>query len=93
MLAEKPDIVIIATGGLPNSEFLNHGNDLVVSSWDILSGDAKPGNNVLLFDDNGNHPGMQAAHFLAEAGAELETELIIASKRITAESPGAIIAP
>jgi 2,4-dienoyl-CoA reductase-like NADH-dependent reductase (Old Yellow Enzyme family) len=49
VLAENPDIVIVATGGLPNNEFLEQGNDLVVSSWDILAGDAKPGARVLLF--------------------------------------------
>ena len=70
--ALAPDIVLIATGGLPNSEVLEEGNDLVVSSWDILSGDAKPAANVLLFDDNGAHPGMQAATLIAKAGSQLE---------------------
>ena len=70
--ALTPDIVLIATGGLPNSEVLEEGNDLVVSSWDILSGDAKPAANVLLFDDNGAHPGMQAATLIAKAGSQLE---------------------
>ena len=70
--ALTPDIVLIATGGLPNSEVLEEGNDLVVSSWDILSGDAKPAANVLLFDDNGAHPGMQAASLIAKAGSRLE---------------------
>ena len=70
--ALAPDIVLIATGGLPNSEVLEEGNGLVVSSWDILSGDAKPAANVLLFDDNGAHPGMQAATLIAKAGSQLE---------------------
>ena len=42
------------------------------SSWDILSGDVKPAEDVLLFDDNGAHPGMAAAEFIAEAGSRLE---------------------
>ncbi|MBB3916674.1 NADH:flavin oxidoreductase [Rhizobium fabae] len=70
--AEKPDVVIIATGGLPHTEVLTHGNELVVSSWDIISGDAKPGSNVLVFDDAGDHAGLQAAEFLAKAGAKVE---------------------
>ncbi|KWV57009.1 N-methylproline demethylase [Rhizobium altiplani] len=70
--AEKPDVVIIATGGLPHTEVLNKGNDLVVSSWDIISGDVKPGSNVLVFDDAGDHAGLQAAEFLAKAGAKVE---------------------
>lgn len=72
VLAEEPDIVIVATGGLPNTAVLDAGNELVVSSWDILSGDAKPGTGVLVFDDNGGHPAMQAAELLAQAGAEVE---------------------
>ncbi len=70
--AERPDVVIIATGGLPHTEVLAKGNDLVVSSWDIISGDVKPGSNVLVFDDAGDHAGLQAAEFLAKAGAKVE---------------------
>jgi len=70
--AEKPDVVIIATGGLPHTEVLTSGNELVVSSWDIISGDVKPGSNVLVFDDAGDHAGLQAAEFLAKAGAKVE---------------------
>ncbi|GAB1380819.1 oxidoreductase [Pararhodobacter aggregans] len=72
VLAENPGIVIIATGGLPNTEILERGNELVVSAWDILSGDAKPGRNVLVFDDAGDHAGMQAAEMIAESGARVE---------------------
>ena len=72
VLAEQPDVVIIATGGLPHTEVLSSGNDLVVSSWDILSGDVKPGRNVLLFDDAGDHPALQAAEVIAHSGATVE---------------------
>ncbi|WP_027991734.1 NADH:flavin oxidoreductase [Sinorhizobium meliloti] len=70
--AESPDVVIIATGGLPHTEVLWRGNELVVSAWDIISGDAKPGTNVLIFDDAGDHAALQAAEFLATAGARVE---------------------
>jgi NADPH-dependent 2,4-dienoyl-CoA reductase/sulfur reductase-like enzyme len=72
VLAENPDIVVIATGGLPNTSFLDAGEDLVTTSWDILSGAARPAANVLLYDDNGAHPGMTTAEFIAEGGARLE---------------------
>ena len=72
VLAEKPDVVIIATGGLPEKDILKFGNDLTVSAWDILSGDVKPGSNVLLYDDAGDHTALQAAQTLAEAGAKVE---------------------
>ena len=72
VLAEKPEVVFIATGGVPNLDVLESGAELAVSTWDVLSGHVAPGQNVLVFDDNGAHPGMQAAEFLAEAGAAVE---------------------
>ena len=72
VVALAPDVVIIATGGMPDSAMLEAGNDLVVSAWDILSGDVKPGQNVLLFDDAGDHAALQAAQLIAEAGSQLE---------------------
>ena len=72
VLAERPDIVIIATGGMPEKDVLAAGNDLTVSAWDILSGDVKPGGHVLLYDDAGDHTAMQAAQVLADSGAVVE---------------------
>jgi hypothetical protein len=72
VLAENPDVVIIATGGLPHTEVLESGNDLVVSSWDLISGDVKPGKQVLVYDDAGDHAGLQAAEVAAQAGATVE---------------------
>ena len=72
ILAEDPDLVVIATGGLPNTSFLAEGEDLVTTGWDILSGAVRPAESVLVYDDNGAHPGLTVAEFLAEAGARLE---------------------
>lgn len=72
VLAEAPDVVIIATGGLPRTDVVSEGEDLVVSAWDILSGDVRPGANVLLFDDAGDHTALMAAEKLAAAGARVE---------------------
>ena len=72
VLAESPDVVIVATGGMPEKDILKSGNELTVSAWDILTGDVKPGANVLLFDDAGDHVALQAAQLLAEAGAKVE---------------------
>ncbi|PHQ66361.1 MAG: N-methylproline demethylase, partial [Paracoccus sp.] len=38
----------------------------------ILSGDVKPGANVLVFDDAGDHAGLQAADMIAATGASVE---------------------
>jgi len=72
IVAENPDVVIIATGGMPDTEVLSKGNDLVVSTWDIISGDVKPGTNVLVYDDAGDHAGLQAAELIAKSGAKVE---------------------
>ncbi|MDB6176215.1 N-methyl-L-proline N-demethylase HpbA [Paracoccus sp. Z330] len=72
VLATSPDDVIIATGGLPHTEVLTEGNDLVVSAWDILSGDVKPGSNVLIYDDAGDHAALQAADMISASGARVE---------------------
>lgn len=69
--ALAPDVVIVATGGLPNTEIVP-GAEHAVSGWDILSGDVKPAERVLLYDDNAAHPGLAAAEMIALAGSELE---------------------
>lgn len=70
--AFSPDIVVIATGGLPETTILETGNDLAVSAWDILSGDVHPGENVLIYDDAGDHPALMAAEIIAESGSRVE---------------------
>lgn len=70
--AENPDVVIIATGGLPDTRVLTSGNELVVSAWDIIAGDVRPGSNVLLYDDAGDHAALQAAEVIANAGGRVE---------------------
>lgn len=70
--ALDPDVVIVATGGLPHTEVLETGNSHVVSTWDIISGDIKPGSRVLLYDDAGDHAALQAAEVIARSGAHVE---------------------
>ncbi len=71
VLQENPDIVIVATGGRPNKG-LFAGADLAVSTWDILTGVVTPGENVLLYDDNGAHQGPSCAEYLATRKALVE---------------------
>lgn len=72
VMALSPDLVVVATGGIAQNPPLQTGDELVTSSWDILSGAVKPEGPVLLFDDNGAHAGMSAAEVIARAGVELE---------------------
>ena len=68
----QPDVVIVATGGLPQNPQLEFGDDLVVSAWDVVGGDARLSGDVLLYDDDGTHSAMTTAEMLARSGARLE---------------------
>lgn len=71
IMAENPDVVVIATGGMPPNMTLP-GGDLAVSSWDLISGAVKPAGRVIIWDDGAGHAGMTAAEIAAVAGAEVE---------------------
>jgi 2,4-dienoyl-CoA reductase-like NADH-dependent reductase (Old Yellow Enzyme family) len=87
VIAEAPDVVFVATGGVPNTDVLQSGGELVVSTWDILSGAATPAQRALIYDDNGSHPAMQAAELLAEAGSAVE---IVTPERLFAPEIGGL---
>ena len=72
--ALNPDVVIVATGGIPNTELFETGKDAphVVTSWDMIAGDVKPAQNVLIYDESGDHAGLQAAEIAAAAGSTVE---------------------
>ncbi len=74
VLRLNPDVVIIATGGLPNMELFENRDDqpLAISAWDIISGDVKPGSDILIYDESGDHPGLMAAETAANTGAKVE---------------------
>jgi 2,4-dienoyl-CoA reductase-like NADH-dependent reductase (Old Yellow Enzyme family) len=72
VLAEQPDVVVIATGGLPNEPRLDTADRRTVTSWDVLGGDVTPRGDVLLDDDAGTHSSLSAAEMIAISGARLE---------------------
>jgi len=65
----QPDMVIVATGGLPRPLPIT-GEHLLTSLWDVLSGQVKVAKQVLLFDNNGGHQAMSAGQFLFQNGCE-----------------------
>lgn len=85
VLEENPEVVILATGGIPNTEFLKLGADLNTSAWDILSGSVKPAAHVLFFDDQGNHASYSCVEFLAERGSRVE---LVTPDRMIAQEIG-----
>lgn len=72
VLAMEPDVVIVATGGTPNTEFMKAGSDLVSSVWDVLGGYVEPSGTVLLYDDHGWHQASSTAVALAKKGCKVE---------------------
>ena len=70
IMAEQPDVVIIATGGLPHTDWLE-GDANILSTWDVLSGMASPEGRVLIHDQTGKNVAMATADFLSEKGVEV----------------------
>ena len=66
-----PDVVIIATGGLPDLEWLD-GHEHCHDVRSILSGSTAVAGKVLIYDELGDHAGASCAEVLAEKGAEVE---------------------
>jgi 2,4-dienoyl-CoA reductase-like NADH-dependent reductase (Old Yellow Enzyme family)/pyruvate/2-oxoglutarate dehydrogenase complex dihydrolipoamide dehydrogenase (E3) component len=82
VLALNPDVVIVASGGLPNFGNLE-GEELCLSSWDVLSGDVKPESQVLVYDGTGRHDALSCAEYLSNRGAKVTLATI--DDRIGAE--------
>ncbi|WP_109471853.1 NADH:flavin oxidoreductase [Ornithinimicrobium cavernae] len=72
VLALTPDVVIVATGGLPATPELEDGADLVLSTWDLLTGDASPKQRILVFDEHGSDQALSTAQKLTAAGSQVE---------------------
>ena len=85
VLAEQPDIVIVATGGVPNIEWLD-GAEHAVSVWDVLGAQVEPGAEVLVFDDHGDHQAPSTVEFLASRGSSVE---LVTPDRMSAHDIGA----
>jgi 2,4-dienoyl-CoA reductase-like NADH-dependent reductase (Old Yellow Enzyme family) len=68
--ALEPDVVILATGGLPQID-LKEGADLCHGIWDVLTGQVPLSGDVLIFDGTGRHPAPLAAERARELGADV----------------------
>jgi 2,4-dienoyl-CoA reductase-like NADH-dependent reductase (Old Yellow Enzyme family) len=71
--ALAPDVVIVATGGFPRLPDLTEGDELVVTTWDIVGGVVTPSSgSVLVFDDHGTQAALSCAERLIAAGSTVE---------------------
>ncbi len=64
VMAENPDVVIVATGGVPDLEWLD-GHERCTSVWDVIGGTVPLAEDVLVYDGTGRHPAPQAAELAA----------------------------
>ena len=88
---EEPDIVIAATGGFPDASFLDSGEELMVSTWDVLSGNASVSGSVLIYDDHGGEHAPSVAEFLSGRGVS-DIELVTPD-RLVAQDLAATTGP
>jgi dimethylglycine catabolism A len=75
ILAEKPSIVVLATGGTSNTAEVpawGVAEGLAVSAWDVLNGKVEPKKNVLVYDGIGSHAGFGVADYIASRGSQVE---------------------
>jgi 2,4-dienoyl-CoA reductase-like NADH-dependent reductase (Old Yellow Enzyme family) len=67
VLAEDPDVVVIATGGIPDLDWID-GAELCTSAWDVLTGSVPIRDSVIVYDGTGRHPAPLCAEKVAAAG-------------------------
>ena len=68
VIAENPELVIVATGGWPDMMAIP-GGELALSAWDVLGGEARPTGDVLLFDEAGDQAAGVCAQVLTQSAA------------------------
>ncbi|MGW2291564.1 oxidoreductase [Streptomyces phaeochromogenes] len=92
VLAEHPDLVIVATGGIPNRGFLTGGEGLVADTWDVMTGSLRrPRGAILVYDDHGGYPAMDAVEVLtASPGVRIE---YVTPERTLAPDVGSMNSP
>lgn len=81
VMGEEPDLVIIATGGLPDTSFLSAGEDLVHTTSEVLGGHARVEGSTLIFDDHGSERAPSVAEYLADRGL-VDIELVTPDRRV-----------
>ncbi|MBN36349.1 MAG: N-methylproline demethylase [Rhodospirillaceae bacterium] len=91
--ALDPDVVVIATGGLPDTELASEdlgtfeGHEHAVSAWDILSGAVPAGESVLVCDLAGRHDAASAVNLMSDQGRST-LEIVTPDRTVLAETGG-----
>ena len=64
------DIVIVATGGVPDLDWIE-GAEHCTSVWDVLTGTASATEDSIVYDGTGRHAALTAAEAIRQAGGEV----------------------
>lgn len=67
--AERPDVLVVATGATPATLNVAMQGEKIVTAWDVLSGKVRVGNKVAVI--GGGLVGCETAEYLAEKGHEV----------------------
>jgi len=90
VVAEAPDVVVVATGGTPDLDWLD-GAEHCASVWDALTGNVPLATEIIVYDGTGRHPAPQFAERAVAEGrqvslvsldAQLAMELTYAERAI-----------
>ncbi len=68
--AEAPDVVIVATGGVPDIDWIE-GAEHCTSVWDAIGGAVALGAEIIVYDGTGRHPAPQVAELAAREGRQV----------------------
>lgn len=90
VLAEAPDIVIVATGGLPDKGVLESGENLVADIFDVMDGTLRADGSVLVYDDHGDYQALDAVELLVARGCQVE---YVTPERMVAPEVGSMNSP
>ena len=69
---ERPDVVVVATGAVPNRPWWAGDLARVVDVRDVLEGRAAPHGGVLVVDELGFHQATSVSELLADRGCDVE---------------------
>lgn len=72
VMSQNPDVVIVATGSVPKETPVPGANGPhIFNVWQVLQGEDRLGDNVLLVDYDGHHQATATAEFLADRGRKV----------------------
>ena len=67
-----PDVVILATGGVPLQQLDEGGEELAITGWDAFGLSRAPTGRCLVYDELGDHAAVSLAETLAANGANID---------------------